>query len=256
MVTAHLPWSTVLQYALHDPSRYADHLVRAHTSISAFGGSFLLTLAFYFLFDDKRPELWLKRIERPLQALGGNFWLPPLLASSIIVLIGFIYGHHNIALIAGLLGVISYSILNGFIIMLGKLTGTNSGRAQYIGWSAFLAFMYLQVLDASFSFDGVLGAFAITDKVVLIALGLGVGALWVRSLTLYMVKKGTLDEYVYLEHGAHYAILALACALLLSIFIAIPDVVTGLVGLGIIGASFVASLQKRSQGSLTNHKKM
>jgi hypothetical protein len=99
----------------------------------------------------------------------------------------------------------------------------------------------LQLLDASFSFDGVLGAFAITDKVLLIALGLGVGAIWVRSITVFLVRKGTLGDYVYLEHGAHYAILVLAAALLISIFVEVPDAITGIVGLGVIGASYISS---------------
>src|SRR5688500_20331805 len=42
----------------------------------------------------------------------------------------------------------------------------------------------------------------------------GVGAIWVRSLTVYMVRKGTLDTYKYLEHGAHYAVFVLAAAML------------------------------------------
>ncbi len=244
MMTAHLPWSQVLQYALHDPKRYAENLEKAHVSISAFGGSFLLTLALYFLFDDKRKELWLARIERPLQRVGGSFWLPPVIAAIIVGAVGLLYGG-NKALTAGLIGVVSYALINGFIVVLGRLSGDTGGSAKYTGWGAFLAFMYLQVLDASFSFDGVLGAFAITDKIVLIALGLGVGALWVRSLTVHMVKKGTLDDYIYLEHGAHYAILTLAAALLISLFVSIPDAITGLVGLGVIGASFYASLQVR-----------
>jgi hypothetical protein len=98
-------------------------------------------------------------------------------------------------------------------------------------------------LDASFSFDGVLGAFAITDKVLLIALGLGVGAFWVRSLTVFMVRNGTLEAYRYLEHGAHYAIFTLAAALLASIFLEVPDAVTGITGLGVIFSSFIASRQ-------------
>lgn len=114
---------------------------------------------------------------------------------------------------------------------------------MYSGWPALLAFMYLQLLDANFSFDGVLGAFAITDKVLLIALGLGVGAFWVRSLTVLMVRRGVLDAYKYLEHGAHYAILALSVALLASIFLDVPDAVTGITGLGVIFSSFVASRQ-------------
>jgi hypothetical protein len=243
MITAHLPWHEVLQYALHDPARYAEHLEKAHVAISSFGGSFLLTLALYFLFDDKRKELWLKRIERPLQRLGGSLWLPPLLSAVIVAIVCGIHGGE--ALRAGLIGVVAYTAINGFIIGLGKLSGQADSKAMYVGWGAFIAFMYLQILDASFSFDGVLGAFAITDKIVLIALGLGVGALWVRSLTVYMVKKGTLDEYIYLEHGAHYAILTLAAALLLSIFVEIPDAITGIVGLGVIGASFQASVQAK-----------
>ena len=243
MVTAHLPWSTVIEYALHDPKRYAENLEEAHVAISAFGGSFLLTLALYFLFDDKRQELWLKKIEQPLQRVGGSLWLPPAMAAIIVAIIGVIHGEG--ALEAGLIGVVSYTAINGLILGLGKLTGDTNSKALYVGWSAFIAFMYLQVLDASFSFDGVLGAFAITDKILLIALGLGVGALWVRSLTVYMVRRGTLDEYIYLEHGAHYAILTLAAALLISIFVEVPDAITGIVGLGIIGASFVASRQAR-----------
>ncbi|NEE08425.1 DUF475 domain-containing protein, partial [Streptomyces sp. SID7499] len=70
------------------------------------------------------------------------------------------------------------------------------------GKAAFFLFLYLEVLDASFSFDGVIGAFAITNEIVLMALGLGIGAMYVRSLTVYLVREGTLDDYVYLEHGA------------------------------------------------------
>ena len=214
-------------------------------TITAFGGSFLLTLALYFLLDDSRPELWLERIERPLQRAGGRLWLAPVVAGVIVLVVSVLPSAGVAVLRAGLIGVAAYTAINGFILLLSRIAGQDAGRGQYVGWGAFLAFMYLQILDASFSFDGVLGAFAITDKVVLIALGLGVGALWVRSLTVYMVKKGTLDEYIFLEHGAHYAILTLAVALLLSIFIEIPDVITGLVGLGVIGASFQASLQAR-----------
>jgi hypothetical protein len=196
MVTAHLPWATVLQYALHDPKQYAAHLAEAHTSISAFGGSFLLTLALYFLLDDERKELWLVRIERPLQRVGGSLWLPPVLAAIVVTFVSLGYHDTKTVLASSLIGIAAYAAINGFIALLGKATGQGKGRGQYTGWGAFIAFMYLQVLDASFSFDGVLGAFAITNKVILIALGLGVGALWVRSLTVYMVKKGTLDEYL------------------------------------------------------------
>ena len=111
--------------------------------------------------------------------------------------------------------------------------------------AAVLTFAYLEILDASFSFDGVISAFAITSDVLLIAVGLGVGAVWVRSLTVYMVRRKTLSELVYLEHGAHYTVFVLALVMLTSALFRIPDIVPGLTGIGIIGASIVASVRVR-----------
>lgn len=246
MVTADLPWGQVIDDALHHPDIYGEHLMEAHAAIAAFGGSFLLVLTLYFLFDDVRKELWWKEVESRLQRVKSGIWLPPLITIIIISIIAYFAGHESgTVLRAGLLGALSYTGIKLFIDGLGKLSGNpeGGGKKMYVGWGAFGAFMYLQILDASFSFDGVLGAFAITDKILLIALGLGVGAIWVRSLTVYLVRKGTLNSYIYLEHGAHYAIFVLAIALLASVFIEIPDAITGIVGLGIIGASYVASRQ-------------
>ncbi|HSX46044.1 MAG TPA: DUF475 domain-containing protein [Candidatus Saccharimonadia bacterium] len=238
MVSAHLSWGEVIHEALHNPAAYANHLSAAQPTIDAFGGGFLLTLALYFLFDDKRDELWLEHVEKPLQKIGGPIWLPPLVAAGVVALV-YLKAADTAVLTWGLAGVASYMLLKLLIDGMARLEPQKS--KQYTGWAAFLAFMYLQVLDAGFSFDSVLGAFAITDKIVLIAIGLGVGALWVRSLTVVMVRRGTLKNYIYLEHGAHYAILMLAAALLIGIFFDIPNAVTGIAGLGIIGASFVES---------------
>jgi len=241
-LTAHIGWHQVVDEALHNPSLYAQRLESAHTAIAAFGGAFLLTLALYFLLDDGREVLWLERLERPLQKLGGIIWLPPLLTIIIVTLLShFSPAHGPEILRAGLIGAVSYALLKLFIDSLGRLAPR--GQKVYTGWAAFLAFLYLQILDASFSFDGVLGAFAITNKVLLIALGLGVGAFWVRSLTVVLVRRRALSLYIYLEHGAHYAILVLAAALLSSLFYNVPDAVTGITGLGVIAASFIESYQ-------------
>lgn len=241
MVSAHLPFRQVINEALHHPSAYSQHVSAARDSISAFGGGFLLTLAFYFLFDDNRDELWLERIERPLQKIGGSLWLPPLLVAVLVICVGLFSSDRAQIIRLGLIGVACYAVLQLLIDRIGR--NTKNETRQYLGWSAFVAFMYLELLDAAFSFDSVLGAFAITNKVILIAVGLGVGAVWVRSLTVYMVKQGTLSAYRYLDHGAHYAILVLASALLLGIYIDVPNAITGIVGLGVIAASFFASRQ-------------
>lgn len=249
MITANLSWAAVVDAALNHPEEYAKHLEKAHTAISAFGGSFLLLLVLYFFFDDAREILWLTRFERVLQRIGGNFWLPPAIATAIIGLLAFVAEHDNLKILeAGLAGILLYTGIHFLITILSKLAKTPeqskavAGKAtMYTGWSAFLAFIYLEVLDASFSFDGVLGAFAITDQILIIALGLGVGAFWVRSLTIYLVRGGVLEDYRYLEHGAHYAIFVLCLALLGSLFIAVPEAIVGFVGIGIIVASFISS---------------
>jgi hypothetical protein len=239
VLTAHVGWHQVIHEALHQPDVYARQLDAAHTAIAAFGGAFLLTLALYFLLDDSREILWLERLERPLQRVGGSIWLPPLLSAIVVIVLSRFAADGGQILRAGLIGTLSYTAMKLFVDGLGRLAPP--GQHTYTGWAAFLAFMYLQVLDASFSFDGVLGAFAITNKVLLIALGLGVGAFWVRSLTVVLVRRRTLSLYVYLEHGAHYAILVLAAALLASLFYNVPDAVTGIAGLGVIAASFIES---------------
>lgn len=248
MLSAGLSWSQVLDEALHHPDAYGSHLEAAHTGIAAFGGSFLLMLSLYFFFDDGRREVWIGRLERPLQRIGEQ-WVPPLVTGLTVIVMSLFAGHEAPTVLkAGMAGLVLYLALKLLIDGLGRLEP--KADKVYRGWLAFLAFLYLQLLDANFSFDGVLGAFAITNKVLLIALGLGVGAFWVRSLTILMVRRGVLHSYRYLEHGAHYAILVLSVALLASIYVHVPDAVTGITGLGVIFSSFIASRQAlRARGA-------
>lgn len=217
----------------------------------------MLTLTLYFFFDNGRKDLWIRRVEKPLQRFGGNIWIPSATAAVVIAIAAYFTGSHaGEVLRSGLFGVVLYTVIRLMIEALSKAAGqdeesgakTKKTATMYTGWGAFVAFLYLEVLDASFSFDGVLGAFAITDHILLIALGLGVGAIWVRSLTIYMVRKGTLETYKYLEHGAHYAIFALTVALFGSLYIHVPEVITGAAGIGIILASFIASREAARDG--------
>ena len=109
------------------------------------------------------------------------------------------------------------------------------------------AFLYLEVLDASFSFDGVIGAFALTTNLFLIAIGLGVGAMYVRSMTIMLVDRGTLAEFRYLEHGAFYSILALSLVMFAQTQFHIPELFTGLIGAVLIGTALLSSLRYNRQ---------
>jgi hypothetical protein len=251
--TAHVsPWRA-WQLALERgdpeaPGSYGYLLHEAHPAIAAFGGIFLLMIFLDFHLDEHKELHWLGPVERLLQRAGLLRWASELIA--LVALVGFtlVYHHHTgQVLVSGLAGLASYLLVNGAAQRFQDSSEATTGVAGTVvatGKAAFWLFVYLQVLDASFSFDGVIGAFAITSDPVVIALGLGIGALYVRSLTVLLVRKGTLGKLVFLEHGAHWAIGALAVLLLVSIEHEVPEVVTGLIGVGFIGAALVSSLRR------------
>lgn len=252
VITAGLGWGEVVNLAFNDPEKYALELEHAHPQIAAFGGAFLLMLALHFFLDDNREVLWLKRFEGFLQKYT-TFWMPAVAAIAILLGVAFLpfNEHRTETLVAGGIGILTYTVLHALIRIFEsfkersdvKRGVTGKKVLQQTGMAAFASFMYLEVLDASFSLDGVVGAFAVTNDVVLIALGLGVGAIWVRSLTIFMVRRGTLSAYRYLEHGAHYTVFALAAVLLLGIFWHVPEVVAGSVGVILITAAIISSVQ-------------
>lgn len=245
MLTTGLGAGHVIDLALNRPDEYSHELERAHPLISSFGGMFLLMLALAFFFDPGRKERWISVIERPLQRIG-KWWIYTGIAALVLGVVAAlpVNEHPKETLVAGSLGILlqlGLSKLNDFFTVSEERQAAKKTGAMMAG---FLGFMYLQVLDASFSFDGVLGAFAVTKDVVLIAIGLGVGALWVRSLTLFMVRRSVLTAYRYLEHGAHYTILILAFVLLAGLFVAIPEAIAGLAGITVVTASIVHSVKR------------
>ncbi|GAX49887.1 DUF475 domain-containing protein [Streptomyces olivochromogenes] len=258
--------------ALTDKDQYQQLVTDAHPAIAAFGGMFLLMIFLDFIFEDRDIQ-WLRWIERPLAKLGKVDMLSVCIALAVLLVSSMTFAVHahqhggahidkaQTVLIAGIAGLITYMVVGGLSgYFEDKLeeeeereheeeeeaarTGKKKPAIVLAGQAAFFMFLYLEVLDASFSFDGVIGAFAITNDIVLMALGLGIGAMYVRSLTVYLVRQGTLDDYVYLEHGAHYAIGALAVILLVTIQYQIHEVITGLVGVVLIAWSFWSSVRR------------
>lgn len=233
-LAAHTNPMEALHLAINNPHLYALHLHEAHPSIAAFGGAFLGMLFLSWLFEEREIH-WLKPVERTLAHLGKLDSIAVIIMGIAIVVAASTLGHSQDVLLAGLLGMIAYVAVSAF----DSLFESSAGMAVKSGLAAF---MYLELIDASFSFDGVIGAFAITSNIFLIALGLGIGALYVRGLTVFLVRKGTLADYIYLEHGAHWAIGALAVLLVLTVKYEIPEVVTGVIGVGFIAAAFAGSV--------------
>ncbi|MFI6701774.1 DUF475 domain-containing protein [Streptomyces sp. NPDC050509] len=260
-----------VQLAMDDPGRYEDLVTDAHPAIAAFGGMFLLMIFLDFIFED-RDIKWLAWLERPLAKLGKVDMLSACVALIVLLVTAMTFATNAhtstgyadksaTVLLAGIAGLITYLVVGGLSGYFedkldeeeereheeeekAKAEGKEVSAIGLAGKAAFFLFLYLEVLDASFSFDGVIGAFAITNHIFWMALGLGIGAMYVRSLTVYLVREGTLDDYVYLEHGAHYAIGALAAILLITIEHSINEIITGLVGVILIAASFWSSVRR------------
>ncbi|MDO9102707.1 MAG: DUF475 domain-containing protein [Candidatus Nitrotoga sp.] len=236
----------VWNMGLSNPDEYALHLVNHHAEVAAFGGVFLLLVFLNFLLDAKKELHWLGHIEEKIATFGKVASISVMIAlGTLLASLSMVEESKQlVVLVAGLWGVLSYVGVDMLSSLLEK-EEDDAKIGDVIKRGGIGGFLYLEVLDASFSFDGVIGAFAITKDIVIIMIGLGIGAMFVRSMTVFLVRKETLDAYVYLEHGAHYAIGILAVIMLASMKFHIPEIFTGFVGVVFIAASLWSSLRYR-----------
>lgn len=239
-VATGLDWWSVMTMALQQPQEYSRHLLAHHAQVAAFGGAFLLLVFLNFLFDSEKEYHWLGWIEEKFGTHGNESLATLLTGIAVFVCAGLVPTTSQLSvLISGISGIGIYLAVN---YLSGLLENPEAVAKGSIG-----GFLYLEVLDASFSFDGVIGAFAITTDVVIIMLGLAIGAMFVRSMTVFLVHKGTLEQFVFLEHGAHYAIGILAIIMLASVKFHIPEWFTGLSGVAFIGLSIVSSIRYKKE---------
>lgn len=231
-----------LQVAMDDPERYEAVLKSPETTIFAFGGAFLLMVFLDFFFEE-RDIKWVTFVEgsRVVEKFSGVANIELITAIMVGITLGHITQDFGIVL-AFMYGVLLHSLLG----MLDYFLSSDTVKSGVAG------FIYLEILDASFSFDGVIGAFALTSNIFIIMIGLGVGAMFVRSITLYFVEHKVLSHFRYLEHGAHYAIGILAVIMLMKITTEISEMVTGTIGIALIAAAFLHSIWENRQANLEN----
>ena len=242
----------VWHLALESPDEYSRHLTESHAQVAAFGGAFLLLVFLNFLFDEEKELHWLGWIEEKVGKYGSEGLAILLtLAASYLAMTMVPEAQKQSVLSAGVLGVGIYVGVD-WISGLLEEKEHDPTLGKMISRGSIGGFMYLEVLDASFSFDGVIGAFAITNDVVIIMLGLAIGAMFVRSMTVFLVEKGTLQEFVYLEHGAHYAIGILAIIMFTSVKYHVPEWFTGLSGVAFILVSLWSSRRYKKSAMATD----
>ena len=243
-IATHLgPWHALL-LATVNPEGYHAAIEGARVPIAAFGGTFLMMVALGYFVNEHKEIHWFNRLECKLQACGSLRGLE--IAMVLVVILGFASMLPNEDadgfMIAAIAGLLAFTVVK----LLGRALDGHGAISGGLG-----AFLYLEVLDASFSFDGVIGAFAMTEDIFLIAIGLGIGAMFVRTMTVMLVDRGTLAEFRYLEHGAFYSILALSVIMFVQTQVEISELVTGAIGVGLIGASLWASIRYNRRMSAT-----
>ena len=192
-----------IDLGLFKPSEYQSLLKSVNTEVMAFGGTFLMMVFASHFIDHEKEVHWVPALG-PLLAKIGKHSTAKVFIPLIVVAIfaSFLHGVEQTKFImSAVWGAVTYLMVDG----LSDLFDVEDGAAT-VGKTGLAGFMYLEVVDASFSFDGVIAAFAITDNFLIIMLGLSIGAMFVRSLTIMLVEKGTLSEFRYLEDGAFWGI--------------------------------------------------
>jgi hypothetical protein len=254
MATANLGFGQVLDLALNHPNEYKHHLEASGPVISAFGGTFLLMISLSYFIDYQKKTHWLGLLERYLGKLGkfDNITIFFMLLASILVYFTVDPQHHATVLIASICAMALHIGLE----LLSAAMGGHKKHLQVkhkVGLAALASFIYLEILDASFSLDGVIGAFALTSDVIIIMAGLGAGAVWVRAMTIHLVRTNALAKYIFLEHGAHWAIAFLGSVMLLKLYhIELPEWLVGSLGLIFIAAAIWWSNRHSKQSSATS----
>lgn len=234
-IAADMGMLQTLNLALNNPDEYHHALHSNKNQIYIFGGGFLLMVFLSFFFEEKETK-WIRFLE-------DNHLIKTFSKSQNITLfIAILTGIILIMLTQNSTYAIAYFsaiVLHLGLGMFDEIFSTSGIKSGLMG------FLYLEVLDASFSFDGVIGAFAMSQDIFIIMIGLGIGAMFVRSLTIYMVRQKILESFIYLEHGAHYAILALAVIMFIKIFYEVSEIITGTASMLFIALALIHSVLKR-----------
>ena len=235
--SSHMGMLEVGKLAFQNPVEYGRQITRSHDIIAAFGGSFLMMVYLNFLMDSEKETHWFPWIERFIATNSPENIAEKYVVISFLVLLASLIVMPP--MIPVLVGIVTFIMLDLF-----KQSVETFNISKGLG-----AFIYLEVLDASFSLDGVIGAFAISSNIIAIMIGLGIGSVVIRSLTVYMVRKKALEAFTYLEHGALYSIGVLGLLMFLSTRMEIPQLFVGTIGITFITSSIITSI-RRPHGSV------
>lgn len=196
------------------------------------GGVFLVFLFFNWLFLE--PKNFGLRGERFFQAQGA--WFFAIVSILLTVIVWVALQKDPMLAFAAVVGSTAFFIIHGF-----RQFAEEQERKLIKGnMSDISKIAYLEVLDSTFSIDGVIGAFAFTFSIPLIILGNGLGALVLRKLTVSNIER--IKKYKYLKNGAMYSILFLGAIMILDSFgFHTPHYLSPMITFGTVGYFFLKS---------------
>lgn len=194
------------------------------------GGVFLLFLFLHWLFlEDK--HLGLPRTEKFFMSQG--VWFYATVSVLLAVISWFALKESNLMGFGAVVGSTLFFITHGF----KQNAEEQEKKLLGAGHSDLSKLFFLEIIDTTFSIDGVLGAFAFTLSVPLILFGNGLGAVLVREMTLRNIEH--IKKYVYLKNGAMYSILVLGMIMIMHSFrFNVPEYLSPVATFAIIGFFF------------------
>ncbi len=224
-------WGVLTAAMSHDP-RVMSAIEESSPMLLLAGGVFLVFLFFHWLFLE--PKNFGLRGERFFQAQGAWFFAVVSIILSVIVWIAL--HEHAMLAFSAVVGSTAFFIIHGF----RRFAEQQEEKLLGGGMSDLSKIAYLEVLDSTFSIDGVVGAFAFTFSVPFILIGNGLGALVLRKLTVSNIER--IRKYKYLKNGAMYSILFLGSIMILDSFgFHIPTWLSPLITFGTVGYFFYKS---------------
>ena len=211
--------------SLNNPAEYERIVSDAHIGIAGFGGAFLAMVGMTFFFDNDKEVHWIAAVEKTINKFSN---VPAIEIGLVLVLVYTVSTMLAPAdaitfLTAAILGLVTFIAVHAIAALIEEREAAKKATGEIV--------------------KSGLGGFALSNKMIIIALCLSVGAMFVRSMTIHLVRTGTLAQYRYLEHGAFWAIIVLGIIMLLSARYHIPETITGLLGAVLIGLSFAWSVR-------------
>lgn len=222
----------VLTAAFSNDPHVAEAIEKSSPLLLLGGGIFLLFLFFNWLFLE--PKNFGLRGERFFHAQGA--WFFAVVSIMLSAIVWFALQIDPMLAFASVLGSTAFFIIHGF----RQFAEQQEKKLLSNRMSDVSKIAYLEVLDSTFSIDGVIGAFAFTFSVPLILLGNGLGALILRKLTVSNIER--IKKYKYLKNGAMYSILFLGIIMILDSFgVHIPHWLSPVITCGTVGYFFYKS---------------